>query len=253
MPSVVVDDVERALGDLARAVLLRLRDATTRPARRGCRVVGVTGSVGKTTTKDLLAQLSPRPARRSRRSRSFNNEIGLPLTVLRADESTRFLVLEMGASGIGPPHLPHRHRAARRRRGAHRRQRAPRGVRRHRGGRRREGGDRRRAWPRTASPCSTPTTCGSPRWPRSRPGDVVTFGTAAGATSARDGDPPRPGRPGDVHPRTAGRRPSRRRGVACGSSASTTSTTRSAAAAVALAVGLDLDEVAERLSASRTR
>jgi len=64
-------------------------------------VVAMTGSVGKTTTKDLTRQLlaasGPTVAPRA----SFNNEIGLPLTVLEADESTRYLVLEMGASGPG--------------------------------------------------------------------------------------------------------------------------------------------------------
>jgi UDP-N-acetylmuramoyl-tripeptide--D-alanyl-D-alanine ligase len=61
----------------------------------------VTGSVGKTTTKDLLAQLCGAAGPTVAPEKSFNNEIGLPLTVLRADEQTRYLVLEMGASGIG--------------------------------------------------------------------------------------------------------------------------------------------------------
>ncbi|MGO1341824.1 MAG: UDP-N-acetylmuramoyl-tripeptide--D-alanyl-D-alanine ligase, partial [Cellulosimicrobium funkei] len=95
VPCVVVDDVQAALGELARHVLATLRE------RGDLRVVGVTGSVGKTTTKDLLGQLlrpeGPTVVPRG----SFNNEIGLPLTVLEADESTRFLVLEMGASGVG--------------------------------------------------------------------------------------------------------------------------------------------------------
>lgn len=101
LPSVVVDDVERALGDLARVVLERLREAALEPGGSGLRVVGITGSVGKTTTKDLLAQLCGSVGPTIAPVRSFNNEIGLPLTVLRADESTRFLVLEMGASGPG--------------------------------------------------------------------------------------------------------------------------------------------------------
>ena len=68
LPSVVVADVERALGDLARVVLERLREAALEPGGSDLRVVGVTGSVGKTTTKDLLAQLlRQRRARRSRR------------------------------------------------------------------------------------------------------------------------------------------------------------------------------------------
>ncbi|WP_456786400.1 UDP-N-acetylmuramoyl-tripeptide--D-alanyl-D-alanine ligase [Cellulomonas sp. P5_C5] len=101
LPSVVVPDVEKALGDLARVVLERLREAALEPGGSDLRVVGITGSVGKTTTKDLLAQLCGSVGPTIAPVRSFNNEIGLPLTVLRADESTRFLVLEMGASGPG--------------------------------------------------------------------------------------------------------------------------------------------------------
>lgn len=92
--SVIVEDVPAALGALAREVLARLRP-------RGLRVVGVTGSVGKTTTKDLLAQVLGASGPTVAPVASFNNEIGLPLTVLRADETTRFLVLEMGAAALG--------------------------------------------------------------------------------------------------------------------------------------------------------
>lgn len=101
IPTVVVPDVERALGDLARQVLIRLREASAEPGGVGLQVIGVTGSVGKTTTKDLLAQLFATAGPTIAPVQSFNNEIGLPLTVLRADESTRYLVLEMGASGRG--------------------------------------------------------------------------------------------------------------------------------------------------------
>ncbi|MFI2752649.1 UDP-N-acetylmuramoyl-tripeptide--D-alanyl-D-alanine ligase [Cellulomonas sp. P22] len=101
VPAVVVPDVEKALGDLARTVLVRLREASAEPGGAGLQVIGVTGSVGKTTTKDLLAQVLGTAGPTIAPARSFNNEIGLPLTVLRADESTRYLVLEMGASGIG--------------------------------------------------------------------------------------------------------------------------------------------------------
>ncbi|HEY8717283.1 UDP-N-acetylmuramoyl-tripeptide--D-alanyl-D-alanine ligase [Pengzhenrongella sp.] len=100
VPSVVVADVERALGDLAAAVLLRLR-TDDEPGGSRLNVVGVTGSVGKTTTKDLLAQVLTPSGPTIAPVASFNNEIGLPLTVLRADEDTEFLILEMGASGIG--------------------------------------------------------------------------------------------------------------------------------------------------------
>jgi UDP-N-acetylmuramoyl-tripeptide--D-alanyl-D-alanine ligase len=101
VPAVLVPDVERALGDLARAVLAQLREAAAEPGGTPLRVIGITGSVGKTTTKDLLAQLCTAAGPTVAPVKSFNNEIGLPLTVLRADEQTRFLVLEMGASGIG--------------------------------------------------------------------------------------------------------------------------------------------------------
>ncbi|POM23994.1 UDP-N-acetylmuramoyl-tripeptide--D-alanyl-D-alanine ligase [Actinomadura rubteroloni] len=104
-PSVVVPDAQEALGRLARGVLARLPDA---------RVVAVTGSAGKTSTKDLIAHLLERSGPTVWPPGSFNNEIGLPLTVLRADAATRHLVLEMGARGVGhiaylagiaPPHV----------------------------------------------------------------------------------------------------------------------------------------------------
>ncbi|WP_250446269.1 UDP-N-acetylmuramoyl-tripeptide--D-alanyl-D-alanine ligase, partial [Actinotalea sp. C106] len=95
VPSVVVPDVTQALGDLAREVLSRLR------LDGALQVVAVTGSVGKTTTKDLLAQLLGEHGETVWPEASFNNEIGLPLTVLRAEVTTRYLVLEMGASGPG--------------------------------------------------------------------------------------------------------------------------------------------------------
>ncbi|GAA1843706.1 UDP-N-acetylmuramoyl-tripeptide--D-alanyl-D-alanine ligase [Actinomadura bangladeshensis] len=91
-PCVVVPDVAEALGRLARGLLERLPDAT---------VFAVTGSAGKTSTKDLIAHLVSRAGPTVHPPGSFNNEIGLPLTVLRADAATRHLVLEMGARGIG--------------------------------------------------------------------------------------------------------------------------------------------------------
>jgi len=92
VPAIVVPDVTVALGALAREVLALLPAAT---------VAGITGSSGKTSTKDLTAQLAERLGPTVAPESSFNNEIGLPLTVLRADDSTRFLVLEMSARGIG--------------------------------------------------------------------------------------------------------------------------------------------------------
>jgi UDP-N-acetylmuramoyl-tripeptide--D-alanyl-D-alanine ligase len=94
-PCIVVENGEKALGALAREVLCRLRSTGE------ITVIGITGSVGKTTTKDLLAQLLEASGPTVAPAASFNNEIGLPLTVLRADERTRYLVLEMGASGPG--------------------------------------------------------------------------------------------------------------------------------------------------------
>ncbi|MGW0532628.1 UDP-N-acetylmuramoyl-tripeptide--D-alanyl-D-alanine ligase [Streptomyces sp. NPDC003032] len=91
VPAVVVDDVQAALGALARHVVERL----------GATLVALTGSVGKTTSKDLLAQVLRRKAPTVFTPGSLNNEIGLPLTALSATEGTRFLVLEMGARGIG--------------------------------------------------------------------------------------------------------------------------------------------------------
>lgn len=91
-PCVVVDDATVALGTIARAVLDRRADVT---------VVGITGSQGKTGAKDLLAQILAAEGPTIASAGSFNNELGVPLTVLRIEESTRFLVVEMGSRGIG--------------------------------------------------------------------------------------------------------------------------------------------------------
>ena len=92
VPSVVVADTVVALGRLARAQLDRLP---------GCTVVAVTGSSGKTSTKDLVAAVLADAAETIAPPGSFNNEVGLPVTALRADEGTRFLVMEMGMRGTG--------------------------------------------------------------------------------------------------------------------------------------------------------
>lgn len=91
VPAIVVPDVQAALGALARAVVQRL-DAT---------VVALTGSAGKTSTKDLIAQLLRRHGPTVWTPGSLNNELGLPLTAMSADGTTRHLVLEMGARGKG--------------------------------------------------------------------------------------------------------------------------------------------------------
>jgi UDP-N-acetylmuramoyl-tripeptide--D-alanyl-D-alanine ligase len=91
-PAIIVDDTVRALGFLAGGLLRRMR---------GCRVVGVTGSSGKTSTKDLIAAILSRADATVAAKASLNNEIGLPLTVLGIDETTRHLVLEYSARGVG--------------------------------------------------------------------------------------------------------------------------------------------------------
>jgi UDP-N-acetylmuramoyl-tripeptide--D-alanyl-D-alanine ligase len=95
VPTVVADDVVVALGRVARAWLDRLN------AVGRLDVVAVTGSSGKTTTKDLLAAVLARAGSTVATPESYNNELGLPLTVLSAAPGTRFLVLEMGARGPG--------------------------------------------------------------------------------------------------------------------------------------------------------
>jgi UDP-N-acetylmuramoyl-tripeptide--D-alanyl-D-alanine ligase len=84
------------------AALARLaRDVVDRLAPRGLTVVGVTGSSGKTSTKDLIAQVLEPMGPTVAPPGSFNNELGHPWTVLRADEQTRHLVLELSARGPG--------------------------------------------------------------------------------------------------------------------------------------------------------
>jgi UDP-N-acetylmuramoyl-tripeptide--D-alanyl-D-alanine ligase len=87
-----VTDSLTALADLARAVLRRLPDLT---------VIGITGSSGKTSTKDLLAQVLMTLGPTVAPPGSFNNELGHPYTVLRATPQTRFLVTETSARGLG--------------------------------------------------------------------------------------------------------------------------------------------------------
>ncbi|AMB60402.1 UDP-N-acetylmuramoyl-tripeptide--D-alanyl-D-alanine ligase [Microterricola viridarii] len=95
VPQLLVDDVVVGLGAFAREVVARVRALGT------LKIVGVTGSNGKTTTKNLLRtilqEVGPTIAPRA----SFNNEVGAPLTMLELTEETKFLVAEMGASGIG--------------------------------------------------------------------------------------------------------------------------------------------------------
>jgi UDP-N-acetylmuramoyl-tripeptide--D-alanyl-D-alanine ligase len=92
---IVVPDVVQALADLAREVVARVR------ARGALRVVGITGSNGKTTTKNLLARILQDEGETVAPRASFNNEVGAPLTMLRVTDRTEFLVSEFGASAPG--------------------------------------------------------------------------------------------------------------------------------------------------------
>ena len=69
--------------------------------RLDARVVGVTGSVGKTSTKDLMAAACGAGRRTRANERSFNNDQGLPVTILNAPDDTEVLILEMGMRGFG--------------------------------------------------------------------------------------------------------------------------------------------------------
>jgi UDP-N-acetylmuramoyl-tripeptide--D-alanyl-D-alanine ligase len=90
-PAVVVTDTRVALTALGAHARDRLGDIA---------VIAVTGSVGKTSVKDLIAAASG--SRRTASSlRSFNNELGVPLTLLEAADDTEVAVIEMGARGVG--------------------------------------------------------------------------------------------------------------------------------------------------------
>jgi UDP-N-acetylmuramoyl-tripeptide--D-alanyl-D-alanine ligase len=92
LPLLVVPDTLRALGALAGAVVARAPAVT---------VVGITGSNGKTTTKEMLAAVLAAAAPTVATEGNLNNEIGVPVTALRVEPDTRYLVTEMGARKIG--------------------------------------------------------------------------------------------------------------------------------------------------------
>ncbi|MCL1840818.1 MAG: UDP-N-acetylmuramoyl-tripeptide--D-alanyl-D-alanine ligase, partial [Propionibacteriaceae bacterium] len=98
-PQIVVADALAGLTRLARALT---DDAV---ARTGLVTLALTGSAGKTTTKDLLAHILAGAGATVAPAGSLNNEIGVPLTACRIDDATRFLVVEMGARG--PGHVAH--------------------------------------------------------------------------------------------------------------------------------------------------
>jgi UDP-N-acetylmuramoyl-tripeptide--D-alanyl-D-alanine ligase len=92
VPCVVVDDTQEAFAALAREVVRRRPDLA---------VVGITGSSGKTSTKDLLGSVLSTAGPTVAPHGSYNSEVGVPLTVCRVTADTRFLVVEMGARGRG--------------------------------------------------------------------------------------------------------------------------------------------------------
>lgn len=93
---IVVENSVEALGLLAKHNLERRRALNTPFS-----IIGITGSVGKTTTKDMLKALLSTLGNTVAPIGSFNNEIGLPLTSLQVNENTRFLIAEMGANHVG--------------------------------------------------------------------------------------------------------------------------------------------------------
>lgn len=95
VPQIIVPSAVEALADLARHVVATVR------AAGGLRIVGITGSNGKTTTKNLLARILEDEGETVSPKASFNNEVGAPLTMLRVTRDTRFLVSEFGASAPG--------------------------------------------------------------------------------------------------------------------------------------------------------
>ncbi len=91
-PCVVVSDVMQAVADLAKFARVQLENLT---------VIGITGSQGKTTTKDLLNYILSSVGETVAPVGSFNNELGVPLTILECNEQTKYCIVEMGARHIG--------------------------------------------------------------------------------------------------------------------------------------------------------
>ncbi|WKA55320.1 UDP-N-acetylmuramoyl-tripeptide--D-alanyl-D-alanine ligase [Planococcus shixiaomingii] len=91
LPLLIVEDCQTALQEMARAYRDEL--STT--------IIGITGSNGKTSTKDLVASVLKPYFKVQKTQGNFNNELGLPLTILSLDADTKFAVLEMGMSGFG--------------------------------------------------------------------------------------------------------------------------------------------------------
>jgi UDP-N-acetylmuramoyl-tripeptide--D-alanyl-D-alanine ligase len=91
----VVSDSVLALGELAAWLISVLK------SKGKLKVVGITGSNGKTTTKNMLRAILSKIGNTIAPIESFNNKVGAPISILRADLDTEFLVVEMGAEGLG--------------------------------------------------------------------------------------------------------------------------------------------------------
>lgn len=95
IPQIIVADVTLALGALAKFVLARIRESSS------LKVIGITGSNGKTTTKNMLREILSHVGETIAPIESYNNEVGAPISILKADFETKFLVVELGAGGPG--------------------------------------------------------------------------------------------------------------------------------------------------------
>lgn len=95
VPHILVDNTEQAFQDLARYYL----------AKTAVDVIAITGSNGKTTTKDMTAQILATTYKTYKTQGNYNNEIGLPYTILHMPDDTEKLVLEMGQDHMGDIHL----------------------------------------------------------------------------------------------------------------------------------------------------
>jgi len=95
IPQLVVSDVVIALGSLAKYVVAEVK------AKGSLQVIGVTGSNGKTTTKNMLREILSKSGTTVAPEESFNNEVGAPYSMLKINEDTKYLVVELGAGGPG--------------------------------------------------------------------------------------------------------------------------------------------------------
>jgi UDP-N-acetylmuramoyl-tripeptide--D-alanyl-D-alanine ligase len=95
LPQILVKDAVLALGELAAFVLSEIRSKTN------LQVIGVTGSNGKTTTKNMLREILSKVGSTIAPIESYNNEVGAPYSILQTTLETKFLVVELGAGGPG--------------------------------------------------------------------------------------------------------------------------------------------------------